>query len=122
MDINGALQDETQLSAVAYTVLYPCSVKLVSESYFIPHLVAKLVLCMQQLVSFPGLDPRPQFVHVSSLWNGLHLPETSQLRCYTSHLLYKMHFGHFSNFCSPFVGYGLIDANELCLLAFIHVV
>ena len=37
-------------------------------------------------------------------------------------LLCKMHFGHFSNFCSPFVGYGLIDANELCLLAFIHVV
>ena len=57
MDINGALQDETQLSAAAYTVLYPCSVKLVSESYFIPHLVARRVLCMQQLNA--SLIPRP---------------------------------------------------------------
>ena len=57
MVISGGLQDEMQLSAVAYTVLYPCSVKLVSESYFIPHLVAKLVLCMQQLNA--SLIPRP---------------------------------------------------------------
>ena len=57
VDINGVLQDETQLSAAAYTVLYPCSIKLVSESYFIPHLVAKLVLCMQQLNA--SLIPRP---------------------------------------------------------------
>lgn len=58
MVISGALQDEMQLSAVAYTVLYPCSVKLVSESYFIFHLVAKLVLCIQQLNA--SLIPRPE--------------------------------------------------------------
>ena len=56
MDINGALQNEMQSSAVAYTVLYPCSIKLVSESYFIFHLVGKLVHIVH---ANAGLIPRP---------------------------------------------------------------